>query len=153
MKVVLREPVDHLGERGDVVAVAAGYARNYLLPKRLALEATAANLKFVAHQRKVWDARETRDIGEAEALARRLGELELKIVKRAGDSGTLYGSVTSMEIAELLAARGVTIDRRKIVLADPIKALGTYEVTLRLHRTVNARVRLDVHDETDPKPR
>lgn len=142
MKVVLSEHVENLGDRGQVVSVAPGYARNYLLPRRLALEATAANLKAVEQQRKVWAVKEAKEVGEAEALAARLGALELTVTKKAGESGTLYGSVTSSELAELLEARGIVVDRRRIVLDEPIKSVGTYEVPIKLHRQVTGSVRV-----------
>jgi large subunit ribosomal protein L9 len=152
MKVVLREHVEHLGERGEVVRVAPGYARNYLLPKRLALEATAGNLKVVEHQQKLWTVKETKEVGEAEQLAARLAELDLKVVKKAGESGTLYGSVTNVEVAELLAAKGVEIDRRRIVLGDPIKAVGTYDITVKLHHKVTGQIKLLVDAEETASP-
>jgi large subunit ribosomal protein L9 len=142
VKVVLSEHVENLGDRGQVVSVAPGYARNYLLPRRLALEATAANLKAVEQQRKVWAVKEAKEVGEAEALAARLGALELTVTKKAGESGTLYGSVTSSELAELLEARGIVVDRRRIVLDEPIKSVGTYEVPIKLHRQVTGSVRV-----------
>ena len=107
VKVILREHVDHLGDRGEIVSVAPGYARNFLLPKGLAFEATPGNLKQIEHQRKVWSARDAHEVSEAEALAARLAEVELKATKKAGESGTLYGSVTNAEIAELLAKQGL----------------------------------------------
>jgi large subunit ribosomal protein L9 len=147
MKVVLREHVDNLGDRGEIVSVAAGYARNYLIPKRLALPATAGNLKTLEHQRRVWEVKEARELGEAQALADRLGAVELELKKKVGESGTLYGSVTSSEIAELLGARGIAVDRRRIVLGSPIKSVGVHEVPIRIHRKVNARIKLTVTGE------
>lgn len=144
MKVILREHVEHLGERGEIVNVASGYARNYLVPKGLALAATAGNLKQVELRRKAWQVREAKEIDEFQAIADRLGKIQLKITKKAGESGTLYGSVTSTEIAELLAAKGVEIDRRRIVLADPIKETGSFEVAVKLHRKVAGRVAVEV---------
>jgi large subunit ribosomal protein L9 len=147
MKVVLREHVEHLGERGEVVAVAPGYARNYLFPKRLALEATPGNLKVVEHQRKVWAVQEAKEVGEAEQLAAALAKLELKVAKKAGEGGTLYGSVTNVEIAELLASKGIEVDRRRIVIAEPIKSVGDFEVAVKLHHKVLGKVKLRVDPE------
>ncbi len=147
MRIILREHVDHLGDRGDVVSVAAGYARNYLLPKGLAFQATPGNLKQVALRRDAWAAAESRDVAEAEAFAARLAQTPIGIAKKAGESGTLYGSVTASEIGEALAARGVEIDRRKLDLAEPIKALGSYEVKLKVHRKVRAVIHVEVTAE------
>jgi large subunit ribosomal protein L9 len=144
MKVVLCDHVEHLGERGDIVAVADGYARNYLLPKRLALTASPGNLRTLAHQRRVWQAKETREVGEAHERAAQLAALEIVVTKKAGESGTLYGAVTSSEIAKLLAEKGIDVDRRRILLREPIKAVGTHEVSIRLHRQVMAPIRLQV---------
>jgi large subunit ribosomal protein L9 len=144
VKVVLCEHVDHLGQRGQVVNVAAGYARNFLLPKRLALLATPGNLRTLEHRRRVWAVREAREGDEARALAARLGDIGLTVTRKAGEGGTLYGSVTTSEIAALLAERGVTVDRRRIVLEAPIKALGSHEVSIRLHREVRGVIKLEV---------
>jgi large subunit ribosomal protein L9 len=147
VKIILREHVDHLGERGDVVSVAAGYARNYLLPKGLALQATPGNLKQIELRRRAWAAGESREVTAAEELAGRLREVELSVSKKAGESGTLYGSVTSGEVAELLAAQGIEVDRRRIVLDEPIKTLGSFEVGIKLHRRVAGQVRIQVIPE------
>ena len=149
MKVVLCDHVEHLGERGDIVSVAPGYARNFLLPKRLAMPATAGNLRTLEHQRRVWELKETREADEARAVAQRLAAIELSIQKKAGESGTLFGSVTSAEIAELLAAKGVELDRRKIVLDEPIKSLGAHVIGIKLHRQVTGEVRLEVTNEQE----
>lgn len=147
MKIILREHVDHLGDRGDVVSVAAGYARNYLLPKGLAFQATPGNLKQVALRRAAWAVAENRDVTEAEVFAARVGRTPVSIAKKAGESGTLYGSVTASEIAEALAAQGVEIDRRKLDLPEPLKALGSHEVKLKVHRKVSAVIRVEVTAE------
>jgi large subunit ribosomal protein L9 len=149
VKVVLRQDVEHLGERGQIVNVAPGYARNYLLPKRLALEATPGNLRTFDLQKKVWAARDARELEEAKAYASRLEALDLVISKKAGGSETLYGSVTSVEIAELLAARGFDVDRRKIQIEEPIKTLGAFAVPVRIHRQVVARVPVRVVAESE----
>ncbi len=149
MKVVLRQDVDNLGERGQVVNVAAGYARNYLLPKKLALEATPGNLRTLELHRKVWLARDARDLGEAQALAVRMSKVQLQVVKKAGEHDTLYGSVTTAEIAELLAGAGFEVDRRKIHLPDPIKTLGTHAVQVKIHRGLSVPMSLQVIAEVD----
>lgn len=144
MKIILREHVDHLGQRGEIVNVAPGYARNYLLPKGLAYQATPGNIKQLEHQRRLWDSRDMKEQEEADALAKRLEQLELTVVHKAGDSGTLYGSVTSSEVGALLAERGIDVDRRKLEIGDPIKSLGEYEIRVKLHPKVTGRVRLNV---------
>src|SRR4051812_44257705 len=124
MEVILREHVDNLGKRGEVVKVAAGYARNFLLPRKLALPVTDGNKKLIDRERKLADTREAEERQAAEALAARIGQLELTLSRRVGDTAQLYGSVTSADLAEALSTRGLDVDRRKIQLADPIKALG-----------------------------
>ncbi len=147
MKVVLNEDVEHLGYRGDIVNVAKGYARNFLLPKKLALPATPGNLKQIAHKRRAWAALEERDAAQARELAARLAEVSLSVTKKAGETETLYGSVTSSEIAGLLESKGIEIDRRKIQLKEPIKTLGSHTVTVKLHRDVQGQVRIEVVPE------
>jgi large subunit ribosomal protein L9 len=147
VKIVLREHVDQLGERGDVVTVAAGYARNFLLPKGLAMPATPGNLRTIEHQRRVFRAKDAKELGEAQSLAQRLGDVELSIRRKAGQSGTLYGSVTRADIAAVLSAKGFLVDRRRIELGEPIKTIGAYEVPVRIHRQVTARVRLEVQGD------
>lgn len=144
MKVVLRQDVDHLGARGQVVEVAAGFARNYLLPKGLALEATPGNLKTLELRSKAWAAREERHVEQAREVASRLSAVRLTVAKKAGEHDTLYGSVTAAEIAERLAALGFQVDRRRIQLPEPIKSLGTYSVPVRIHREVVAEVAVEV---------
>jgi len=144
MKVILRDHVEHLGERGQIVNVAVGYARNYLVPKGLALEATPGNLKQVEHQRRTWQLKEARELAEFQALAERLGALALSVTHKAGESGTLYGAVTNVELAELLSQRGFAVDRRRIVLDEPIKTVGSHQVRIKLHPKVSCAVTLDV---------
>ncbi len=151
MKVVLRQEVDNLGRRGDVVNVARGYARNYLLPKGLALEATPGNLKTIELKRKAWEVHEQRELTAAQALAARIADTPVRVTKKAGETETLYGSVTAAEIADLLRDRGIEIDRRKLRLDEPIKSLGHFEVPLRLHHEVTAKVILEVAPETSPE--
>ena len=144
MEVTLREHVENLGSRGDVVKVAAGYARNYLLPRRLALAVNDANKKQIERERKNAEARELEEKTQAEAFAKRLSEAEISIARRVGEHDALYGSVTSADIATALAARGFEIDKRKITLADPIKALGDVVVPVKVHREVIAQVKVSV---------
>lgn len=151
MKIVLREHVEHLGDRGDIVNVANGYARNFLLPKRLAYPATPGNLKTIEHQRRMWAVKEAKEIGEAQALADRLSALELTTVKKAGESGTLYGSVTRTELAEMLASHGFAVDRRRIQV-DPIKSVGEHDVKIKVYRQISATVRLRVDPENPIVP-
>jgi large subunit ribosomal protein L9 len=144
MEVILRDHVEHLGQRGEIVRVADGYARNYLLPRKLALPATDANRKWVERERKLAEVREGEERGAAEAIAARLNALELTISRKTGENDQLYGSVTNGDIAELLAAKGFEIDRRKILLPDPIKTLGENTVPVKLHRDVTAQVKVTV---------
>jgi large subunit ribosomal protein L9 len=144
MEVILREHVDNLGRRGDVVKVASGYARNYLLPRKLALAVNEANKRQIERERKNAEARELEEKSQAEAFARRLTETEIAISRRVGEHDALYGSVTSADIAAALAAKGFEIDKRKITLAEPIKALGEVTVPVKIHRDVTAQVKVSV---------
>ena len=148
MEVILREHVDNLGRRGDVVKVAPGYARNYLLPRKLALAVTAGNKKIIDRERKVAEAREAEEKQTAEALASRLSQAEISIARRVGETDQLYGSVTSADIAHALEAKGFQIDKRKITLADPLKAVGEVTVPLKLHREVTAQLKVKVVPDT-----
>jgi large subunit ribosomal protein L9 len=144
MEVILREHVDNLGRRGDVVKVAEGYARNYLLPRKLALAVTDNNKRQIERERKLAEAQDAEERGQAEAIAQRLTQLEIEIARRVGEQHTLYGSVTSADIAHALAAKGFEIDKRKIQLPDPLKALGETTVPVKIHRDVTAHVRVKV---------
>ena len=144
MEVILRDHVENLGRRGDVVKVADGYARNYLLPRKLALLATPANKKVVERQRKIADTQEAEERSGAEALAARLSALEIVLSRRVGEHGALYGSVTSADIAEVLAGKGFEIDKRKITLAEPLKQIGEFTVPVKLHRDVAAQLTVKV---------
>ena len=144
MEVILREHVDNLGSRGDVVKVAAGYARNYLLPRHLALAVTENNKRQIDRERKLAEVRELEERAQAEAFAQRLGQLDLSIARRVGDNNTLYGSVTSGDVAQALHAKGFEIDKRKITLVDPLKALGEYTLPVRIHRDVTAHIKVKV---------
>ncbi len=147
MEVILRDHVEHVGERGEIVKVADGYARNYLLPRNLALPATDANRKRVERERKIVEAREAEERGAANAIATRLGALEVAITRRVGENDQLYGSVTNADIADALKVKGFEIDRRKILLPDPLKALGETTVPIKLHRDVTAQVKISVVKE------
>jgi large subunit ribosomal protein L9 len=144
MEVILREHVDHLGRRGDIVKVAEGYARNFLLPRKLALAVTENNKRQIEREKKVAEVREAEERSQAEALAQRLTQLEVEIARRVGENDALYGSVTSADIAHALQAKGFEIDKRKIQLADPIKALGQVQVPVRVHRDVTAQITVKV---------
>ncbi|MCI0421120.1 MAG: 50S ribosomal protein L9 [Acidobacteria bacterium] len=147
MEIILRERIDKLGVRGDVVNVSAGYARNYLLPKQLAVLATPANIKQIEQERSAAVRREALERKDAEALARQLSQVTLQVNRKVGENEVLYGSVTSMDIAELLAAKGFTIDRRKLDLPEAIKSLGQHDVPLKLHREVIAFIKVEVLKE------
>jgi large subunit ribosomal protein L9 len=144
MEVILREHVDNLGRRGDVVKVAEGYARNYLLPRKLALAVTEANKRQIERERKIADAREAQEKAQAEAFAQRLTEVEIEIGRRVGENDTLYGSVTSADIAHALHAKGFEVEKRKIQLHEPLKAIGETIVPVKVHRDVTAQVRVKV---------
>ena len=144
MEVILRDHVEHLGERGEIVKVADGYARNFLLPRNLALPATDGNKMRVARERKITESREVEEREGAEAIAARLGALDLTISRKVGENNQLYGSVTNVDIAELLAEKGFEIDRRKILLPDPIKTVGDTTVPVKLHRNVTAQLKVAV---------
>jgi large subunit ribosomal protein L9 len=144
MEVILKEDVIKLGHRGDVVKVADGYGRNYLLPGKLAIEATAAN-KAVIDQMKASAVRKSaKEKVEAEQLSTQLDALELVFERKAGEHDHLFGSVTSGDIAHALEAKGFTIDRRKISLEDPLKTIGEYHVPVKLHREVTSHVKVTV---------
>ena len=147
MEVILRQHVDNLGKRGDIVKVAAGYARNYLLPRKLALAVTEANKRQIERERKIADAREAEEKSHAEAFAGRLAQVEVEIGRRVGENDTLYGSVTSADIAHALHAKGFEVEKRRIHLPEPLKALGETMVPVRIHREVTAQVRVRVVQE------
>jgi large subunit ribosomal protein L9 len=144
MEVILREDIEKLGSRGQVVKVAAGYARNFLLPKRLAVAATESNKKIVEQERQAHLRKEAKLASEAQDLANMMKGLSLEISAKAGENDQLFGSVTAKDIADLLEARHYNIDRRKIVLEEPIRTLGEHQVTVRLHRDVSTEVTVNV---------
>jgi large subunit ribosomal protein L9 len=146
-QVLLREDIDNLGARGEIVRVKAGYARNYLLPRNLAVEATANNMRQIQGERAALAKREAKDRSSAELQATALRSLNLKFERKIGEAGVLYGSVTSMDIAHALKEQGYEIDRRRIVLREPIKRFGNYEVPVRLHRDVTVELPVSVLGE------
>jgi large subunit ribosomal protein L9 len=147
MEVILREHVDNLGRRGEVVKVAAGYARNYLLPRKLALAVTEANKRQIERERAAAEARDLEEKMQADALGQRVSQTEIEIARRVGENDTLYGSVTSADIAQALLAKGFEIERRKIHLPEPIKALGEFTIPVKVHREVTSQVKLKVVPE------
>ena len=147
MEVILREDVEKLGARGQVVKVAAGYARNFLLPKRLAVAATESNKKIVEQERHAHLRREAKQETEAQDLGKLLGGVTVTIAQKAGENDQLFGSVTSKDIAEALEKAGYTIDRRKIDLSEPIKQLGEHKIGVKLHKSVTAEVTVHVVKE------
>jgi large subunit ribosomal protein L9 len=147
MKVILTHKVEKLGDVGEVVDVARGYARNYLLPHDLALPATQANLAVVEKHRKRLDVVTAKEQAEAEELAARLAGLSCRISRKAGESDVLYGSVTPSDIAEVLEKEGFSLDRRRIILEEPIKTLGMFEVSIRLHAKVTPTIKVWVVKE------
>ena len=144
MEVILREHVDSLGRRGEIVKVADGYARNYLLPRKLALPATAGNKKQIERERGKFEAKEAEERKVAEAMAERIGALDIAIARKVGEADALYGSVTTADIAQALSAKGFEVDRRKLQLTEPIKKLGDFEVPVRLYHDVIARIKVKV---------
>jgi large subunit ribosomal protein L9 len=144
MEVILREDIEKLGARGEVVKVAAGYARNFLLPKRLAVAATASNKKIVDQERDAHLRRDAKLAGEARDLGSMLAGVTVTIKQKAGEEGQLFGSVTSKDIAEALERQNYNVDRRKIQLDDPIKQLGEYNIPVRLHKDVTAELKVHV---------
>ena len=151
MEVILRDHVENVGKRGEVVKVADGYARNFLLPRKLALIATPGNLKQVARERVKFDALEAVERTAAEELASRLSGIQIVIGRKVGETGALYGSVTSADVAEALAKQGFEIDKRKIGLREPIKQLGEKTVPVKLHPTVTVQVPVKVVAEGKPE--
>ena len=147
MEVILREHVDNLGKRGDVVKVAEGYARNYLLPRKLALAVTETNKRQIEREKKVAEARDAEEKLQAETLAQRISALEIEIARRVGENDTLYGSVTSADIASALQAKGFEIEKKRIHLGEPLKALGETTVPVKVHREVTAQLRVKVVPE------
>ncbi len=152
MEVILKEDVLKLGNRGDVVRVADGYGRNYLLPGKLAIEATAAN-KAVIDQMKASSVRKSaKEKAQSEDLAKQMDAVELTFERKVGENDHLFGSVTSGDIAQALEAQGYTVDRRKIALEEPLKQLGEFHVPVKLHREVTAHVKVTIKSDAPDEP-
>lgn len=147
MQIILQEDVEKLGNRGQIVTVAEGYARNFLLPRKLALEATAGNMKRLEKMRAAFAKKEATEKHSAQTLAELLNTVTVTVSRKAGENDQLFGSVTSADVAEGLAAQGYTIEKRKIALADPIKLVGEYQVPVKLFREISANVKLVVNKE------
>ncbi|MGB7923009.1 MAG: 50S ribosomal protein L9 [Pyrinomonadaceae bacterium] len=149
--VLLREDIDDLGARGEIVRVKSGYARNYLLPRKLAVQATASNVKQIEQERAALLKKEAKEKGGAEEQAAQMKALRLSFTRKVGDHGILYGSVTTMDIAEALKERGYEIDRRRITLREAIKETGEFTVPVRLHREVTVEIPVEVTAEGGAK--
>lgn len=147
MKVILNEFVENLGDRGTLCEVKPGYGRNFLIPKGFAYQATKSNLARFKQEQRQWETVQVREKGNAEAVASRLAGVELTFVRRAGEGDALYGSVTTHDIAEALASKGIEIDRRKLVLPQHVKRLGTFTAEVHLHREVHVPITLHVERE------
>jgi large subunit ribosomal protein L9 len=147
MEVILREEIGTLGRRGDVVKVASGYARNYLLPNRLAVAATEGNKKIVEQERQAHLRRDAKEASDAGELGKLLSSAEVTITQKAGENDQLFGSVTATDISVALEKQGYNIDRRKVHLEDPIKTLGDFKVSVKLHRDVTVEVPVHVVKE------
>ena len=149
MKIILKQDVDKLGKAGDVVKVATGYGRNYLIPMKIAVEATPGNLKITEAERLAAARRDQRDKEAASLLAKEIVKLQITIRKKVGEGGILYGSVTALDIADSLAAHKIEVDKRKIQLEEPIKSIGDYQIPIRLHKEVTVPVRIAVEEEPE----
>lgn len=149
MEIILRETIDSLGRAGEVVKVADGYARNYLLPKKLAYPVTPGNLKVIEFERQSLLRKEAKQKGDAEKLQQMLEGVEISIRRKVGEQDALYGSVTNSDVAEELEKKGFQIEKRKIHMDDHIKALGEYSIPIRLFKDVTAHVKLKVEAETE----
>jgi large subunit ribosomal protein L9 len=152
MKVILADDIRGLGHRGDTVNVKPGYARNYLFPQGTAYEATEANVRRLGEEKKKYDEKMLREQAVAQNAAKSVEGITVVVVKKAGDEGHLYGSVTASEIADALAAKGVEVDRRRVELAEPIRRLGSHTVHVRLHRDVVATLTVEVQAAGAPTP-
>jgi large subunit ribosomal protein L9 len=151
MKVILKQDVDKLGRVGDVVKVAPGYGRNFLIPRQIAVEATPGNLRVVEIEQRANARRDQRDKDSATLVAKDLAKLVVTVRRKAGEGGTLYGSVTSIDIADFLITHKIDIDKRRIQLDDPIKSIGEYQVPIRLHREVIVPIAVIVEAEAEPE--
>jgi len=147
MEIILREDIESLGTRGQVVKVAEGYARNFLLPKKLAVAATDSNRKIVEQERQAHLRKEAKEVGEAQELAKLVGAVTVTISRKAGENDQLFGSVTAADISDALTVQKYNVERRKIQLDEPIRSLGEHKVTVRLHRDVTAEITVNVTRE------
>ena len=147
MELILRNDVETLGRRGEIVQVAAGYARNYLLPRGLAMAVTPANKAMIDKERKAWEARMAKEKAEFESRARQIAELRFVAPRKVGENDLLYGSVTAADVAEFLESKGIEVDKRRVLIEEPIKHLGEHEVSIRLHPEVHAILKLLVTKE------
>lgn len=147
VQLILRDDVGRLGHAGDLVSVKPGYARNFLIPQGKATLATEAKVKELDHQKRVIADRQAKELKSHEAIAHKLRSIKIEIERRAGDDGKLFGSVTSQNIADLIAEKGLEVDRRKIQLSESIKELGEFEIEIRLHREVSGKIKLTVTQE------
>lgn len=147
MQVILKEHIENIGQAGDLINVAPGFARNYLLPKKLAILADAKNIKQLEHQKRLKQVIKEKHLRDCEKLARSLESLSLTIIRRAGENDRLFGSVTTIDIAEALTNEGITIERKRIHLEEPIKSLGIYTIPIRLHQEVTANLKVWVVKE------
>ncbi len=150
MKVILKQDVEKLGKSGEIVRVADGYGRNFLIPKNIAIPATPGNLKVMELERVAAARRDQRDKAAASLVAKELVKLVVTIQRKAGEGGTLYGSVTSIDIADFLITHKIDIDKRKIQLDEPIKSIGEFQVPVRLHREVTVPIKVIVEAEAEP---
>ena len=144
IEVILKEHVEHLGRRGEIVKVANGYARNFLLPRKLALAVTDENKRQIEREKVKAEAKDAEELKEARALAAKVGAVEVSIARRVGENEILFGSVTSADLAEALAARDVAVDKRKILLGEPLKTVGDHVIPVKLHRDVTAELKVKV---------
>jgi len=149
MEVILREDIDKLGTRGQLVKVTSGYARNFLLPKRLAVAATDSNRKIVEQERQAHLRREAKETADAAELGKLMASVTVTIAQKAGENDQLFGSVTSRDIGDALEKQGYTIDRRKILLSEPLRQLGEHKVTVRLHRDVSVEIPVNIVREAE----
>jgi large subunit ribosomal protein L9 len=149
MEVILKEDVQKLGHRGDVVKVADGYGRNFLLPRKLAIEATPANRAVIEQMKAAAVRRSVKEKSDAEALAKQFATVHLTFLRKVGERDHLFGSVTSADIAQEMEARGFSLDRRKIQLEEPLKTLGDFDVQIRLHRDIAAPIKVTIKPDTE----
>lgn len=151
MEIILKEDVENLGHRGDVVKVAQGYGRNFLLPRKLGIEATPANKAIIDQMKASSVRRSAKEKADAQLLLQQFENVELNFTRKTGDNDHLFGSVTGSDIAQALEAKGFAIDRRKVQLEEPLKSLGEFLIPVRLHREVTAHVKVVVEKEADTK--